>query len=85
MTAMFNATHNYTENCANQCSSSSCADNAMTVHAGLGAVCAFIFALTSIIINNDAIISVIISIAIISIIGIIIRDKSAIPQDVYAL
>ena len=84
MTAMFNATHNYTENCANQCGSSSCADNAMTVHAGLGAVCAFIFALTSII-NNGAIISVIISIAIISIIDIIIRDKSAIPQDVYAL
>ena len=84
MTAMYNATHNYTENCANQCGSSSCADNAMTVHAGLGAVCAFIFALTSII-NNGAIISVIISIAIISIIDIIIRDKSAIPQDVYAL
>ena len=84
MTAMFNATHNYTENCANQCGSSSCADNAMTVHAGLGAVCAFIFALTSII-NNGAIISVIISIAIISIIDIIIRDKSAIHQDVYAL
>ena len=84
MTAMYNATHNYTENCANQCGSSSCADNAMTVHADLGAVCAFIFVLTSII-NNGAIISVIISIAIISIIDIIIRDKSAIPQDVYAL
>ena len=83
MTAMFNATHNYTENCANQCGSSSRADNAMTVHAGLGAVCAFILALMAIIINSGAIISVIINIAIIGI--IIIRCQSSRARELYLL
>ena len=74
MTTMFNATHNYTENCAYQCGSSSCVNNAVDVHAAIGAVCAFLLALTSIIMGG-AIISVIISIAIIAIIIRIIRDN----------
>ena len=70
MTTMFNATHNYTENCAYQCGSSSCANMAIDVHAALFAVCTFVFALISVIICG-AIIGVIISVAIISIIDII--------------
>ncbi len=83
MTTVYNAAHNYTENCACQCGSSSCANMVFNAYAALCAVCAFLLALMAIIING-AIISVIIRVAIISIIIIAIIDKSRIcAREVY--
>lgn len=82
MTTVYSAAHNYTENCAYQCGSSSCANNVMSAYAALCAVCAFLLVLMAII--NGAIISVIIRVAVISIIIIAIIDKSRIcAREVY--
>ncbi|MBQ8603459.1 MAG: hypothetical protein IJ410_01260 [Oscillospiraceae bacterium] len=73
------AGYNYAD-CAYQCGSSSCADNVINACAALGAVCAFLLALMAVIINIGAIISVIISVAIIS---IIIRNNTICAKEVY--
>lgn len=82
MTAMG---YNYnTADCAYQCGNSSCVKNLYVAYAALCAVCAFLLALNAIIINSDAIISVIICVAIIiAIIGIIIWNNSIRARDVY--
>ena len=75
MTAMFNLySNNYTADCnwaAQQAGSSSCANMFKSMHAVLCAVCTF-FALYAISLIAGAVLSVLISLAIINIIGLII-------------
>ena len=74
--------NNAAENCTAMCGNSSCEKISDCAYAAFGAVCAFLLALMAVIIDSGAIISVIICVAIIS---IIICRRHTEPKEVFTL